>query len=138
MDFEAGLPILVDSLIAVVLLSWLSRELKWMESNVHTYLRKQVPQVTDQLKETNRRTRTVALLATLVAPGVMAFSGWLDANGFAHIYNDSLQLIAPFTSACFSAAVAWLLIRSPVEVHRSHRNLLGLFPGSRRRERDLW
>ncbi len=138
MDFEAGLPILVDSLIAVVLLSWLTSEVRWMEDNVLTYVRRQVPQVTDQLKETNRRTRAVAVWATLVAPTIMAFSGQLDAHGVAHIYNDSLQIIAPFTSACFSAAVAWLLIRSPLDVHRSHRNLLGLFPRSRRRQRDFW
>ena len=138
MDFEAGLPILVDSLVAVLLLSWLSSEVKWMESNLLIYMRQQVPQVTDPLKETNRRIRSLAMWATLVAPSVMAFSGQLDAHGIAHIYNDSLQVIAPFTSACFSAAVAWLLIRSPLVVHESHRSLLGLFPRARRRQRDLW
>ena len=138
MDFEAGLPILVDSFIAIVLLTWLSNEVRWMETNLLLYMRRQVPQVTFQLKETNRRTRTVAIMATIVAPSVMAFSGQLDAHGIAHIYNDALQVIAPMTSACFSATVAWLLVSSPMVVHRSHRHLLGLFPRGRRRQRDLW
>jgi hypothetical protein len=46
MDFEAGLPILVDSFIAVVLLSWLSNEVRWMEGNLMLYVRRQVPYVT--------------------------------------------------------------------------------------------
>ena len=138
MDFEAGLPILIDSLIAVLLLSWLTSEVRWMERNLLIYMHRQVPQVTDQLKQTNRLTRSLAVWATLVSPSVMAFSGQLDAHGIAHIYNDSLQVIAPFTSACFSAAVAWLLIRSPLIVHESHRSLLSLFPLSRRRQRDFW
>jgi hypothetical protein len=138
MDFEAGLPILVDSFIAVVLFSWLTSEVRWMETNLLLYAHRQVPQVTDQLKETNRRIRSVAMAATLVAPTIMAFSGQLDSHGIAHIYNDALQIIAPTTSAFFSAAVAWLLIRSPMIVHRSHRNLLSLFPRARRRNRDFW
>jgi hypothetical protein len=72
-----------------------------------------------------------------VAPGVMAFSGQLDSHGIAHIYNDALQVIAPATSAFFSAMVAWLLITSPLVVHTSHMRLLGLFPRTRG-HRDLW
>ncbi len=137
MDFEAGLPILVDSLIAVVLLSWLSSETQWMESSLLLYVRRQVPSVTDRLKRLNERARTIAILSTLVAPGIMAFSGQLDAHGIAHIYNDALQIIAPTTSALFSAMVAWLLIISPRAVHKSHLHLLGLFPGTRER-REFW
>jgi hypothetical protein len=137
MDFEAGLPILVDSFIAVVLLSWLSSEVRWMESSLALYVRRQVPYVTTHLKETNERVRSIAVTSTLVAPSVMAFSGQLDAHGIAHIYNDALQVIAPATSAAFSALLAWLLITSPLVVHRTHVRLLGLFPHTRGR-RDFW
>jgi hypothetical protein len=67
----------------------------------------------------------------------MAFSGQLDAHGIAHVYNDALQIIAPFTSACFSAAVACLLVMSPRVVLRAHAYLLALFPGARDR-REFW
>jgi hypothetical protein len=137
MDFEAGLPILVDSLIAVVLLSWLSSEVQWMESTLLLYMRRQVPAVTERLKRINELARTVAILSTLVAPTIMAFSGQLDAHGVAHIYNDALQIIAPTTSAFFSAAVAWLLIISLLAVYRSHVHWLDLLPGSRGR-REFW
>ena len=137
MDFEAGLPILVDSFLAVVLLSWLSGETRWMERCLRIYVRGQAPFVTEQLRRTSDRVRAIAVSATLVSPSVMAFSGQLDEHGIAHIYNNALQVVAPTTSACFSAIVAWLLIVSPLVVHRSHLRLLGLFPRSRR-ERDFW
>lgn len=121
MDFYAGLPILVASFIAVVLFSWLEIERRLIEANLRRYA------VTENgigpvrtLLRTNARVRRVWLASAVAAPLIMAFSGQLDAYGIAHILDDWLQIIAPLTSALFSAAVAWLLVASVVLVHATH------------------
>ena len=137
MDFEAGLPILVASLVAVLLLTWLSIQRRWIERSIRHYNNKQMCGVTAPLERTNARVRWVVISSTLAAPMVMAFSGQLDAHGVANVFNGALQVIAPFTSACFSAAVAWLLIASALVVHATHCRLLDLFRYPRER-REFW
>ncbi|MDE2148594.1 MAG: hypothetical protein KGJ55_01925 [Gammaproteobacteria bacterium] len=141
MDFDAGLPILVASLVAVLLLSWSTLQRRWLESSACLYARRAAPgvigPVIGPLQRTNAWLRTVALSSTFAAPTVMAFSGQLDAHGIANVYHGLLQIIAPLTSACFSAAVAWLLIVTPLAVHATHCRLLELFRASFQR-REYW
>jgi hypothetical protein len=138
MDFEAGLPILVASFIAVVLFTWLQIERRAIRHNLVVYAgSQQLPTVTASLERTYSRVRRVVLWSSLAAPSVMAFSGQLDQHGVAQAFNGSLQVIAPFTSACFSATVAWLLIASALVVHAAHCRMLELFqcPGQRK---EFW
>lgn len=139
MDFEAGLPILVASFIAVVLFTWLQIERRAIRHNLVVYAgsQQQLPMVTAGLERTYSRVRKVVMWSSLAAPAMMAFSGQLDQHGVAQAFNGMLQVIAPFTSACFSATVAWLLIASALVVHAAHCRLLELFacPGQRK---DLW
>ena len=81
--------------------------------------------------------RQVVFWSSLAAPSVMAFSGQLDEHGVAQAFDGALQIIAPFTSACFSAAVAWLIIVSALVVHASHLRLLELFRCPRQRK-EFW
>jgi hypothetical protein len=138
MDFEAGLPILVASFIAVVLFTWLQLERRAIRHNLVVYASsQQLSAVTASLERTYSRVRRVVMWSSLAAPAVMAFSGQLDEHGVAQAFNGSLQVIAPFTSACFSATVAWLLIASALVVHAAHCRMLELFrcPGQRK---EFW
>lgn len=137
MDVEAGMPILVASLVAMLLLSWLSVQRRWLESSVRQYAKRPLAGITQPVERTNARVRWVAWAATVAAPMVMAFSGQLDAHGIADAFDGLLQVIAPLTSALFSAAVAWLLIASTLVVHSAHCRILELFRASRER-RDYW
>ena len=138
MDFEAGLPILVASFIAVVLFTWLQLERREIQHNLFVYSgNAQLPTVTAGLERTYSRVRQVVLWSSLAAPSVMAFSGQIDELGVAQAFNGALQIIAPFTSACFSAAVAWLIIVSALVVHASHLRLLELFRCPRQRK-EFW
>jgi hypothetical protein len=128
MDFEAGLPILVASLIAVVLFTWLQLERRAIAKDLQIYAGRQyLPVVTAPVERTFSRVRQVVLWSSLAAPSVMAFSGQLDEHGVAQAFNGALQIIAPFTSACFSATVMWLLIVSALAVHAAHCRMLELF-----------
>ncbi len=93
--------------------------------------------MTARLERTYSRVRQVVLWSSLAAPSVMAFSGQLDEHGMAQAFNGALQIIAPFTSACFSAAVMWLIIVSALVVHASHLRLLELFRCPRQRKEFL-
>jgi hypothetical protein len=139
MDFEAGLPILVASFIAVVLFTWLQLERRAIQRNLLIYAGspQQLPVVTAGLERTYSRVRKVVMWSSLAAPSVMAFSGQLDEHGLAQAFNGLLQVIAPFTSACFSATVAWLLIASALVVHAAHCRLLELFRCPRQRK-EFW
>lgn len=127
MDFEAGLPILVASFVAVVLFSWLQLERRWIQHDLLAYAGRGSSGITSRLDRVYRRVRKVVIGSTIAAPTIMLFSGQLDAHGVAQAFDGNLQLIAPFTSACFSAATAWLLIASPLVVHGVHLQLLELF-----------
>jgi len=137
MDFAAGLPILVASLVAVVVLTWLSLERRGLESNLRAFAGQQAPQVTARLDRTNFWVRKIVLISTVMAPLMMAFSGQLDEHGIANACNGLLQIIAPFTSACVSAAVAWSLVASALVVHAAHVQLLELFRCPRQRK-EFW
>jgi hypothetical protein len=127
MDFEAGLPILVASFVAVVLSTWLQTERRWIQQDLLAYAGPAHAGITSRLDRVYQRVRRVVIGSTLAAPTIMLFSGQLDAHGAAQAFDGNLQLIAPFTSACFSAATAWLLIASPLVVHGVHLQLLELF-----------
>lgn len=137
MDFNAGLPILVASFVAVLLLTWLTLQRRWLERSARLYGRRSAVGVTRSLERTNVWLRNVVLSSSFAAPSVMAFSGQLDAHGIANAFHGLLQIIAPFTSACFSAAVAWLLIITPLVVHATHCRLLELFRAPFER-REYW
>jgi len=137
MDFAAGLPILVASLVAVVVLTWLSLERRGLEGNLRAFAGQQAPQVTARLDRTNFWVRKIVLISTVMAPLMMAFSGQLDEHGIANACNGLLQIIAPFTSACVSAAVAWSLVASALVVHAAHVQLLELFRCPRQRK-EFW
>ena len=139
MDFEAGLPILVASFVAVVLFTWLQLERRWIENDLQIYAgeRSAGVSLTVRLERIYRRVRTVAIYSSIAAPTIMFFSGQLDEHGVAQAFNGRLQIIAPFTSACFSAAVAWLLIASPMVVHAAHRQLLDAFRCPKQRK-EFW
>ena len=125
MAFYAGLPILVASCIAVVLFTWLDSERRTIEANLRRYAGSEEPPVPlASLRRTRSRVRRVWWASAVAAPLVMAFSGQLDAHGIAHVFDDALQIIAPLTSACFSATVAWLLIASVPLVHAAHCQVL--------------
>jgi hypothetical protein len=127
MDFEAGLPILVASFVAVVLSTWLQTEQRWIQHDLLAYAGRGHAGITSRLDRVYQRVRRVVIGSTLAAPAIMLFSGQLDAHGAAQAFDGNLQLIAPFTSACFSAATAWLLVASPRVVHGVHLQLLELF-----------
>lgn len=137
MDVNAGMPILGAWLASVLLLLWLSWQQRWIERCVRAYSRRQATMLTSPLRHANLRVRRLAISCMLAAPALMAFSGQLDSYGIAHIYNNTLQIIAPLTSACFAATMLWLLIASPLAVHATHCRLLDLFhcPGQRR---EFW
>jgi uncharacterized membrane protein len=142
MDFEAGLPILVASLVAVLLFSWLQLERRAIAYNLIAYgllfgEGRELAELTARLERVYARTRRVVFGSAIAAPTVMFFSGQLDAHGIAHVFDDALQVIAPFTSACFSAAVAWLLVLTPLVVHGTHCRLLDCIRCPRGRE-ELW
>jgi hypothetical protein len=137
MDFAAGLPSLVASLVAVVVLTWLSLERRGLESNLRAYAGQQVPQVTARLDRTNSWVRKIVMVSTVTGPLMMAFSGQLDEHGIANACNGLLQIIAPFTSACVSAAVAWALVASALVVHAAHVQLLELFRCPHQRK-EFW
>jgi hypothetical protein len=139
MDFEAGLPILVASLVAVILFTWLQLERRAIAHDLQIYAGpgRQLPRVTAPVERTFGRVRKVVLWSSLAAPSVMAFSGQLDEHGIAQAFDGSLQIIAPFASACFSAAVAWLLIVSALVVHAAHCRMLELFRHSQVRK-EFW
>jgi hypothetical protein len=137
-DFEAGLPILIASAIAVVLFTWLQLELRSIEHNLLVYAGcRKLPVVTAPVQQTFGRVRKIVMWSSLASPTVMAFSGQLDQHGVAQAFNGLLQIIAPFTSACFSAAVAWMLIASTLVVHGAHCRLLELFRSPRERK-EFW
>jgi hypothetical protein len=137
-DFEAGLPILIASGIAVVLFTWLQLELRSIEHNLLVYAGcRKLPVVTAPVRQTFGRVRRIVMWSLLASPAVMAFSGQLDEHGVAQAFNGSLQIIAPFTSACFAAAVAWMLIASTLVVHGAHCRLLELFRSPRERK-EFW
>jgi hypothetical protein len=132
MDFVAGLPVLVVSLIAVVLFTWLQIERRVFDHNLQIYVGAprncaQTAIVRQRLDKLHYNVRNVVLCSLLAAPSMMAFSGQLDDRGIADSFNGLLQVIAPFVSACFSAAVAWLLIVSATVVHAAHCRLLASF-----------
>jgi hypothetical protein len=134
MDFFAGLPILVASLVAVMLFTWLNLERRMIEADLRRYPDSEGAGVPiGALLRANARVRGVWLTSAVAAPLIMAFSGQLDDHGIAHILNDSLQIIAPLTSALFSAAVAWLLVASILLVHATHCRLLARLRCSRLR-----
>ncbi|MBL6749929.1 MAG: hypothetical protein ISP90_05370 [Nevskia sp.] len=138
MDFEAGLPILVASAVAVVLFTWLQLERRAIAHDLRIYARGyQLPTVTGPVERTFTRVRSVVLWSSLAAPSVMAFSGQLDEHGVALAFNGALQIVAPFASACFSAAVAWLLVISALVVHAAHCRMLELFRHPQGRK-DFW
>ncbi len=138
MDVDAGMPILGASIASILLSLWLIWQQHWIERCVRAYAaRRQAAGLTSSLEHISVRVRWVAFSSAVAAPTIMAFSGQLDAYGIAHIYNNALQIIAPLTSACFAAAVAWLLIASPLVVHATHCRLLDLFRCSRLR-REFW
>ena len=138
MDFEAGAPILVASMVAVVLFTWLQLERRTIEHHLQVYAGcRRLPTVTAPVDRTFARVRQVVFWSSLAAPSVMAFSGQLDEHGVAQAFNGTLQVIAPFTSACFSAAVVWLLIASAVVVHAAHCRILELFRYPRERK-EIW
>lgn len=137
MDVDAGMPILGAWLASVLLLLWLSWQQRWIERCVRAYSRRQAIALTSPLQHTNLRVRRLVISSMFAAPALMAFSGQLDSYGIAHIFNNTLQIIAPLISACFAATILWLLIISPLVVHATHCRLLDLFqyPGQRR---ELW
>jgi len=142
MDFAAGLPILVASLVAVLLFTWLQLERRAITYNLIAYGLlfgdgAEFAALTERLERVYARTRRVVFGSAVAAPTVMFFSGQLDAHGIAHVFDDALQIIAPFTSACFSAAVAWLLVLTPMVVHGTHCRLLDRFRCPRERK-ELW
>ncbi len=137
MDIFAGLPILVASLVALLLLNWLRNEQQYFEQDSRAYLGADAGAVTGQLTRTMRWLQRIILGALVVAPLVMLFSGQLDAHGVADAFDGSLQFIAPFTSAVFSAAVFRLLILALVVVYVAHTRLLSRFRPTRERK-ELW
>ncbi|MDR3416747.1 MAG: hypothetical protein P4L83_11225 [Nevskia sp.] len=138
MDFEAGLPILIASFAGVLLFSWLQLERRIIAHNLRIYAAtKPASAVTAGLERTYSRVRKMVLWSSLAAPSVMAFSGQLDEHGVAEAFSGALQVIAPFTSACFSAAVTWLIIVSAVVVHTAHCRLLEQFRSTGQRK-EFW
>lgn len=134
MDVDAGMPILGAAIAALLLFGWLTWQRAWLRRWVHRCAMASATTATVAAFERNARcVRAVALSGMLVAPLMMLFSGQIDAYGIAHIYNDTLQIIVPLVSAVFAAAVAWLLVASPVSVHSAHCRLLREFryPGQR-------
>ncbi len=137
MDIFAGLPILVTSLVALLLLNWLRNEQQYFEQDGKKNLSAGEPSVTGQLTRTMRWLQRIITGALVVAPVIMVFSGQLDAHGVAEEFDGSLQFIAPFTSAVFSAAVFRLMILALVVVYVAHTRLLGRFRPTRERK-ELW
>lgn len=137
MDIFAGLPILVSSLVALLLLNWLRNEQQYFEQDSKACRGSELTPVTGQLTRTMRWLQRIIMGALIVAPVIMLFSGQLDAHGIADEFDGSLQFIAPFTSAVFSAAVFRLLILALVVVYVAHTRLLGRFRPTRERK-ELW
>lgn len=137
MDIFAGLPILVTSLVALLLLNWLRNERQYFEQDNPANQASGEPPVTAQLSRTMRWLQRIITGALIVAPLIMIFSGQLDAYGIADEFDGSLQFIAPFTSAVFSAAVFRLMILALVVVYVAHTRLLGRFRPTRDRK-ELW
>lgn len=142
MDIDAGMPILGACVASILLFLWVSWQHHWISSCIRLYTRRRAhdasnSRATALLKRTFVQVRRVMIASMLAAPLVMLFSGQLDSHGLAHLYNDRLQIIAPLTSACISAAVLWLLIASPIAVYLSHRRMLDLFDRTEQRG-EFW
>jgi len=138
MDFDAGLPILGASIAALLLFTWLQIERRAIRYNLRVYDRNgELQHIAGRFEHTYKQVRWLTLMSTPAAPLMMFFSGQLDAYGIAHVFDDRLQMIAPLTSAYFAAADAWLLIATPLVVHRIYRELLSVFR-SRPQPREFW
>lgn len=138
MDFLAGLPILVTSLVALLLLNWLRNERQYFEQDAEANRANgSAPPVTAQLTRTMRWLQRILISALVFAPVMMIFSGQLDAHGVAEAFDGNLQFIAPFVSAVFSAAVFRLLILAVVVVYVAHTRLLSRFRPTRERK-EFW
>jgi len=136
-DVDAGMPILGACVASVLLLLWMIWQKRWIERCVWVYSRRQAPMLTSPLRHIHLRVRRLMFSSLLATPAIMFFSGQLDAHGIAHVYNNTLQIIAPLTSACFAAAMLWLLIVSPLAVYTAHCRLLDLFYFQGHR-REFW
>lgn len=138
MDIDAGMPILGASIAALLLFTWLQMERREIRRNLAVYgADRELLQAAARFELAYARVRWVVFFSTPAAPLMMFFSGQLDAYGIAHVFNDRLQFIAPVASAYFAAAVAWLLIATPLAVHGTYCELLRRFRAPRRAQ-ELW
>ena len=69
MDFEAGMPILIASAIAVVLFTWLQLELRSIEHNLLVYAGcRQLPVVTGPVQKAFAKVRRIVFWSSLASP----------------------------------------------------------------------
>lgn len=137
MDFSAGLPILGASLAAMLLLSWLTLQRRWLEGCARLYVQKPPPEFAARLSRNSARLRKLALAATCAAPAVMMFRGQLAAHEISNLWHGLPGILAPLASACFAAAVMAFLIVTPLAVHATYCQLLELFRAPPER-REYW